>query len=501
MENHFEDNRIVMMQMAGISSWLYDIESGKRVFDAGSHLFPEFEKMDDFLSHVHKSDVGPLKSLLRVLIAGGKKHGTVTIRVKENKSAAGDIYLETFCSPRKESGKTTGIFFLTKDITLRKKSEREALKKDSLLSVEKKKLESAYTLLGAISDRMPCLFYAKDIEHDFKYYLANPKFCDCIGKKLSEVIRHTDTELFPKKIAESFRESDLLAIEKGAVTIKEETCFRGITRMDQTYKFYVETPDNMKLVVCMSTDVTDIYKAYDDVKRAKIEAERSDKMKSMFMQNVCHELVTPLNSVLGFSQLLVDIEDKKEQKEMCDEIVDNGRILKEIIEELVDLTKVGFGMDVIKKETFDLTEYINEMKDVFSSKVKEGVEFRVETPGKPCIVTLDKEHLSKIISRGVMTSVGGTYSGYICLGYECVPDGVRIFVEDTGIGLSEEEAMAVTECYENINGFTESMAFSLSLCKILAKIMGGTIDFSSTKGAKSRIWMFLPTPRSGDRSR
>lgn len=487
------DNRRFSMDMAGITSWLYDIKSGRRIYDAGPHFFPEQDSMEDFIAMLSREDAHALRVAITLITSGNQPSGNVILNIADKNNPDRLLCLDMFLTANGVGETITKIYILTKDVTLRKTNERKAKLAEFKLNAEKEKANGAFALLNTIIDIMPCLFFAKDIDNDFRYYMANLKYCEQLGKKASEVIRHTDKDLFHKKEADCFLQSDIKAIDRGTFSLKEETNIGGVRKLWHTQKFYIEIPNNIRLVVGMSIDVTEIYQSYENAEKARIEAERSDKMKSLFIQNVYHELVTPLNSILGFSRLLINTKDIEDKKYLDKEILENGRLLNNILEGIIDLTKIEAGVENIKEETFDLSGYIADIKDSYASLVRENVEFKVEIPHEKCIVTLDKKYLSKIISRGIIDSIRTTYQGHITLGYECIPNGVAIYVENTGIGLTEEELFIITEKYEDINEYTEGFAFSLALSKILIKIMGGEIKFTSVKGEITKTQVWLPT--------
>lgn len=486
----------VMMRAQGISTWTFDFESGKRILDAGSHLFPDLRYMEDFIGSLNPVDARILRNNISLIRYGNKVESMMILRFIDKAKDDEITYLETFCTPQIINHEVTGIFFLTKDVTFRENKQLEITIRDRKLKKEKAKLESANVMFHTLIDRIPCLFYAKDVDNDFKYYMANSLFCDHVGKKISKVIGYNDEEVIPSKdLLDNFHKSDITAIVKGIVSFTEETNMEGNKKVWKTTKYYTETTEGKRLVVGLSLEISDMYHAYEQAREAKSAAEKSDKMKNVFLQNVTHELITPLNSVLGFSQLLMDSSSEEEKALYGKEIVENGAIIKELLNEIIDLSQIESGIKTLKKETFDLCEYLRSIYKEYAACVPEKVEFKLDIPEEECMVTIDKGHLSKIIRRGIMNSIGFTFSGHITIGFNCETDYINIFVEDTGIGLSEEEMAAVTTHFENLTGFNESMAMSLSICKVLAKFLGAEIEITSSKGDISKTLLRIPTNR------
>lgn len=492
--HQFRDNRSFMMCTEGISTWTYDITSGRRILDSGSHLFPELATMDEFMHQLHPSDQMMLSKLISLLQSGSKTEGHAIIRIPSKETTGGVIFLETSCMPQIVGDKVTGIFFLTNDVTIRENKLLEITVKDRMLRKQNEKLNNINLLLHSILERMPCLFFVKDADNDFRYTMANTMFCKTIGRSVKQVIGNTDENIPSlKDMFQKIRDNDLLTLSKGYLSINEETLFNGTTQIWSSQKYSFIANNQHRLIIGLSKDVTDIHQAFLDAQIAKKKAEKSENMMRSFLKNISNEIITPFNAILGFAQLALEPSTDEEIDLYRKEIKSNGDALKEIIDCIVDISRIQSGIDTTHKEEFDLTAYFMEIKSKYETKVRTGVEFRIVVPAGKCMVNLDKERLTKIVHRGVMTTIANTYHGYIAIGYELADRGVRLFVEDTGMGLTEEEMETITTNFEKLNNFTESIATSLSICRMLAQAMGGIIDLSSSKGDVSKVWIWLPT--------
>ncbi|MEG0518149.1 MAG: transporter substrate-binding domain-containing protein, partial [Bacteroidales bacterium] len=241
------------------------------------------------------------------------------------------------------------------DITEKKKITQE-------LEAAKNKAEAANRLMLNIFDRLPCMLFIKDIADDFRYIIANNYFCDMLGKPHSEVIGHTDFEIFQRTDAEKFRADDMVSVgDTTPFVIEEDTWWQGKHTVWQTTKAMVNAIDGRQIMIAVSLDITEKMEAYRELEDAKEKAEQSNKLKSAFLANMSHEIRTPLNAIVGFSEIMSYTTDETERKNYSNIIHTNNELLLGLINDILDLSKIEAGMMQLHLERFDVTELFNRL--------------------------------------------------------------------------------------------------------------------------------------------
>ena len=239
-------------------------------------------------------------------------------------------------------------------------------------------------------------------------------------------------------------------------------------------------------------DLTD--KRYiKQLKEATAKAQRSDKLKSAFLANMSHEIRTPLNSIIGFSSLMIEEEDPKERKSYNELIEINNELLLNIINDILDLSKIEAGYLEFNEEEFDLIPVLtNLLISQKKNKLDKGVEMKLENPYKFFIIKKDKNRLLQIIINLVSNAKKYTHSGFIEIGCSYEDKQLRIYVKDTGIGISEEKKKKLFQRFEKLDNFTQGTGLGLSICKALVKKQKGEIGCESKEGEGSTFWFTIP---------
>ena len=222
------------------------------------------------------------------------------------------------------------------------------------------------------------------------------------------------------------------------------------------------------------------------------KALQADKLKSAFLANMSHEIRTPLNAIVGFSQLLLSTDNPEEKEEYAQVIAVNNELLLRLISDILDLSKIESGVMELKMETFDLSPFF----DDFSMSMKQRiinpeVELYAINPYCKCVVTLDKNRMAQIFTNFATNAIKYTPSGYIKMGYEYVDKGIRIYVEDTGIGISKEKHSRIFQRFEKLDDFAQGTGLGLSICKAISDVVNGRIGFESESGKGSLFWFWV----------
>lgn len=240
-------------------------------------------------------------------------------------------------------------------------------------------------------------------------------------------------------------------------------------------------------------DVTERKKMISDLQQAKIHAEQSDKLKSAFLANMSHEIRTPLNAIVGFSDLILTTEDEEERAEYGKIIATNNELLLKLINDILDLSKIESGSVDVQYEKFDLSEYFDEIAVSMQCRMTNpDIKFICTNPYPSCVVVLDKKMVMQILTNYVTNAIKYTADGHIEMGYEHTGDQLRLYVSDSGIGISEDKKYKVFHRFEKLDEFAQGTGLGLSICKALADALGGTVGFDTKEGVGSIFWAIIP---------
>jgi|GEM_PF-768526 len=265
------------------------------------------------------------------------------------------------------------------------------------------------------------------------------------------------------------------------------------------FPIYNECGD-LESIIATVVDVTEQHEVTEKLKesqkileQARVKAETADKLKSAFLANMSHEIRTPLNAIVGFSELLQNTDDPLEKQEYIKIINQNNELLLSLIGDILDLSKIESGAMVLKPENFDLTEVYKEIFNVLKERYsKPQIEFRLENPFQQCIISEDKERVKQVIWNFLTNAVKYTKSGHITLALKSEGKGLKLSVEDTGIGIASEDNGRLFKRFEKIDNFATGTGLGLSISKAIVDKMEGRIGFESKEGKGSTFWAWIP---------
>lgn len=233
-------------------------------------------------------------------------------------------------------------------------------------------------------------------------------------------------------------------------------------------------------------------------KKAEYEAVKASKAKSDFLANMSHEIRTPMNSVLGFAELLDNMISEPEQKSYLKSIRSGGTALLDIINDILDLSKIEAGKMIIKPDVMSISHLFNEMDDFFKARISQkNLEFIVDIdPNLPTFVKMDGLRLRQVLTNLIGNAIKFTEDGHISLVCNNIHINEQqnmvdftITVSDTGIGIPEVHQKSIFNKFEQQDGLDHSKyggtGLGLAICKSLTRLMGGTIRVESEfeKGA------------------
>ena len=356
-------------------------------------------------------------------------------------------------------------------------------------------------LMDAILNNIPVYLFVKDPENDFRYLYWNKAFADHSGIPASKAIGHTDYEVFPSHgDAEKFRKDDLELLQTHKRIDMQETYLSvtGKARIVQTLKALVPMEGRKPLQIGISWDITNLQNIEQELIKARIKAEQSDRLKSAFLANMSHEIRTPLNAIVGFSQLLPAAETAEEKKLYSGIINQNSDILLQLINDILDLSKIEAGTLEYIKRPMNLGEVCRTIYAVHKERVKEGVTLVFDNEDENLFIEGDQNRIMQVITNFLTNASKFTYAGEIRLGFERTDKNIRVYVKDTGIGIEPEKVDHIFERFVKLNSFAQGTGLGLSICQMIIEKIGGEIGVTSELGKGSTFYFTIPYEEAGE---
>lgn len=242
---------------------------------------------------------------------------------------------------------------------------------------------------------------------------------------------------------------------------------------------------------------TELQASQHDLLVAKDAAEAANRAKSEFLSRMSHELRTPLNVILGFGQILQLDPMDPEQEEAVDHILKAGRHLLDLIDEILNISRIESGRLQLSMEPVHLNEVITEVVELVRPLANQrGITLHAETADWQVCVHADRQRLKQVLLN--LLSNGLKYnSEHGSLTVSCADHGqtIRLLVTDTGPGITREGQSRLFKPFDRLGAEAtevEGTGLGLSLSKRLTEAMGGTIGVQSRVGHGSTFWVELP---------
>ncbi|MDR1004579.1 MAG: histidine kinase [Prevotellaceae bacterium] len=270
--------------------------------------------------------------------------------------------------------------------------------------------------------------------------------------------------------------------------------FEWVTYHCVAYKGFDANEPYMLLGVCQSIQK---YKDTEaELTAARDRALQADKLKSAFLANMSHEIRTPLNSIVGFSDLLRDIDSfsHEEVKQFIDTININCTLLLALISDILDLARIEAGSMDFHFADINLSFIMQQIYDSQRFTMPEGVELLIDLPeGDGKSIQTDVVRLKQVINNFINNAKKFTSKGYIKIGYTTERSGwTTFFVEDTGLGISEENQKRIFERFYKVDSFTQGAGLGLSICQTIVERFNGKMEVSSELGKGTRFIIRIP---------
>jgi len=352
--------------------------------------------------------------------------------------------------------------------------------------------------------------FVKDEQLRFVFF--NDAFCALLGRTRDTLVGFTDQDVVPPEQAAIFQAIDRRVLATSAPHVNEEklTNAEGVEYWLVTRKSVVDVPGGGRYVVGVISDITDRKMIEKDLLAAKVEAEDANRAKSQFLANMSHELRTPLNAVIGFAEIIKNemlgaINDAR-YRDYAADIHRSGVHLLQLINDILDLTKVEAGKYELREEVCDLAKAVSDAARLMRELAADsGLVLEIHAPDNLPFLFADERCLRQIVVNFLSNAVKFTpKGGRIDVSVRLDGDGALVVsVADTGIGMKPEDIPRALSPFRQLEHSLgrryEGTGLGLPLVKALLDLHQGSLHIESELGRGTTAIARFPTHRSVSR--
>jgi PAS domain S-box-containing protein len=444
------------------------------------------------LAIAHPEDHAFLTSQVEARIAG--RDFLPHFEAKAMRADGSIIWVDCHASRMLWEGEPASLTTMT-DITMRKRIENAQRRTEKLF--------------GIVFQKSPDLVSLTTLS-DGRYIDVNEAFLRSLGWQRSQVIGRTADEIgFWKDSA--FRQRMVDILNRDGFVRGLEAQVRGPDGKNRDYSYSVDVIrfEDEDLLLGIGRDVTEARKTAAELRDSMESALIANRAKSEFLANMSHELRTPLNAILGFSEIIGNQVfgpgALPRYVDYAKDIYASGRLLLQIIDDLLDISRLEHGKLELRAEEVASSEIVSACLRVIDGRARDArIKLSVDLPGRPLTLHADATRLKQVLLNLLSNAVKFTpEGGHVTVGARPAADGgVSFFVVDTGIGMSEDEIEIALQSFGQVaNAHTrdqQGTGLGLPLAKGLVELHGGTLTVESRPGLGTRVTATFPQmPKRG----
>ena len=349
-------------------------------------------------------------------------------------------------------------------------------------------------IMDTTINNLPAGIVVKEINNDFRYIYRNREAYNRDLYK-NDPVGKNDFDFYPPIVAEKKRQEDIQVATtgKGLHWTAEGKDRNGNMIILDKRKIRVDGDElSSPIIVSIEWDITELEMIKRELQSSKEKAEMSDSLKSAFLANMSHEIRTPLNAIVGFSHLIAESDDAEERKTYYNIVNANNERLLQLINEILDLSKIESGTIEFSFGPASLHNLCREVHDAHIFRTPQGVSLVYESSDESLMIETDKNRVFQVISNLIGNAVKFTKEGSISYGYKLANNQIVFHVTDTGTGIEPEKVGRVFERFAKLNNHAQGTGLGLSICKSIVERLGGKISVSSEFGKGTTFTFTLP---------
>lgn len=367
--------------------------------------------------------------------------------------------------------------------------------------------ENSRRFLDSIIENIPHMVFVKEAD-SLRFIRFNKAGEELIGVSKSEIIGKSDFDLFPKEQAEAFTKKDREVLQGDRLAIVEEepvhSKSKGL-RWLRTKKLPLKDIfGNNKYLLGISEDVTDAKLINSKLDEARKSAEEATKLKTQFLANMSHEIRTPMNGIIGMAEALLDTDLSSEQLENIKALRFSAKSLLQILNDILDVSKIEAGKIDINNKPFNTNEMISSLMTIFKETTKERqVKLTFKTSETvPHFIVADELRLKQVLTNLISNAIKFTPNGGQVLVKTSVKDKkgtnckLLFKIEDTGIGIPEDKLKQIfapfVQADSSITRNYGGTGLGLTITQELVQLMDGEISVESKMGVGSTFIFWIP---------
>lgn len=439
----------------------------------------------------HPDDLAASEELERVLATGGAPLPVEHRYVRKRGEVLWATRTATVISD--EQGKPRQLLMMVEDISERKRAEAALRKSQRELEyahhANQLIMDNSQDVICTISEDGRFVTVSAACEQLWGYTSA-----ELVGREYIQFV-HPDDRAKTESVA-----ARLLAGEK-VTDFSNRYVRKDEQLVDVLWSVSWSAAD--RIVFCVAHDITERSRIEKELRQAKEEADRANMAKSEFLSRMSHELRTPLNAILGFGQLLERQSSTDAQRNRVSHILTAGRHLLNLINEVLDISRIEAGNLQLSVEPVNLADALAETLDLVSPMAAEQeIDLTTATPtGDGCFVRADRQRLKQVLLNLLSNAIKYTPArGCVIVSYDVsAPGTMRLSIKDTGRGIAADKLARLFTPFDRLGAeqsAVEGTGLGLALCQRLMQAMHGVIGVNSSIGNGSTFWIELPTAES-----
>ncbi len=401
------------------------------------------------------------------------------------------------------------VFALLLAIVWRANIRSDAHHAGHVARVSREAKADAMALIETLMAAWPDFVYVKDTQS--RFVMVNASTAKLMGaNNVKDLIGKTDHDFFPPEIAEDFYRSEQEMLSTGRRVIgrlEHVVAPDGSTTWFSTTKMpYCDANGQVRGFIGIGRDVTAEREASAHLRRAKEEAEYANRSKSEFLATMSHELRTPLNAIIGFSEIIkteaFGPTGNATYKEYANDINESGAHLLELINDILDLSKVEAGSMELSEEVVSLDSIIRAVHVLVKERAQEAdVVLTVPGPCPGLELYADRRKLKQILVNLLSNAIKFTEAGgRVELRIEHTGGRVLMHVIDTGIGIPADAVQKAMEPFGQVESHLSrrhhGSGLGLPLAKRMVELHGGELSIESAVGCGTTVTMSFPPERT-----
>lgn len=466
-----------------IALWEYDIPTGRCSFSDDYFLILgldklniHFKDMKESYHFIHPDDLPSYQEEFEKMLKSETKTAQIPYRFVGSRGEVVWVEDHFLSYQRNDYGHPQKLVVYTVNVTAKREKELEIAR---LAEHNRKIIEALPEFIFIFDDN----FFLIDVMMAPGTVLLHPV----------EILKGADgrsiyspqvSELFLKNIHECLKDNQLREIEY------------PLDVDGRRYYFQARiVPFEGNKVLALIHDISDRVRRSNELIEAKRKAEEADRMKTLFLANMSHEIRTPLNAIVGFSEIVSLTEDENEKKEYLEIIQKNSGLLLQLINDILDLSRIESGRSEMHFGPVSLSALLTEVAKVHRLKIPHAIQLEVILPKKDITINTDRNRLTQVLSNFMSNAIKNTSEGRIVLGCIVEMEWLKMYVADTGCGIPKEKLPLIFNRFEKLNDFVQGTGLGLPICKGIVERLGGQIEVQSKVGAGSTFSVCLHLER------